>query len=279
MAVRGPIYLAVSALWMIAAGSVAAAEDAVLEPHRAVYDLQLEQASARTGIAGVSGRMVLEVTGSECDGWTVSFRNVNDFSLSEGSNRLIDHRSSSWEAGDGSTFRHTQRQYVDGRLEEEMMVTVTRGGADEAGRGAITKPEEMSFTLPEGSLFPVAHQNKLLAGAAAGERRDESTVYDGSDGATSYRAISFIGPQRPPEAPERATGSGAEALAEQPSWPVTISYFPAGEVPQGEETPSHQVSFDMYANGVAGDLVLDYGDFALEGTLTEIEMLDQPSCD
>jgi hypothetical protein len=60
---------------------------------------------------------------------------------------------------------------------------------------------------------------------------------------------------------------------------VTISYYPHSETPQGEETPSHQVIFDMYDNGAAGDVTLDYGDFALEGELTGIEMLDVPECE
>jgi hypothetical protein len=45
----------------------------------------------------------------------------------------------------------------------------------------------------------VAHQNKLLAAARAGEQRDDSTVYDGSDGAKSYQAISFIGERKEPQ--------------------------------------------------------------------------------
>ena len=77
----------------------------------------------------------------------------------------------------------------------------------------------------------------------------------------------------------RYYSSGAAALAELPSWPVTISYFPLGEAPQGEETPSHQVIFTMYSNGVAGNVTLDYGDFALDGTLSGIELLDKPECD
>jgi hypothetical protein len=60
---------------------------------------------------------------------------------------------------------------------------------------------------------------------------------------------------------------------------VTISYYPFSDRPQGEETPSHQVAFTMYGNGVAGDVTLDYGDFALDGKLTDIELFDPPVCD
>jgi hypothetical protein len=34
----------------------------------------------------------------------------------------------------------------------------------------------------------------------------------------------------------------------------------------------------MYDNGVAGDVTLDYGDFALDGKLSDIELFDPPEC-
>jgi hypothetical protein len=284
MAARKWICAVVSALWMALGphwtGAGWAGDKVQMAPHRAVYDLELKSSQPRAGLSGASGRMVLEITGSRCDGWTVSFRIVNDFTLTAGDTRLVDSRTSSWEAGNGTMMRHSQRQYVDSRLESEVLLTVTRDAVDEPAQGVITKPEEDSFTLIPGTLFPVAHQNRLLAAALQGGKRDDSTVYDGSDGAKTYQAIAFIGMQQAPEPPAgQVAGSGADALAELPSWPVTISYYPLGEVPQGEETPSHQVIFTMYANGVAGNVTLDYGDFALDGELSDIELFDPPACD
>ena len=54
-----------------------------------------------------------------------------------------------------------------------------------------------------------------------------------------------------------------------------VSYFP---LEGGGEVPEYQVSFDMYENGVATGLVLDYGDFALSGTLADLKLLDEPAC-
>ncbi len=67
----------------------------------------------------------------------------------------------------------------------------------------------------------------------------------------------------------------AAALRETESWPVTVSYFPDDK---GEALPDYQVSFDLYANGVATGLVLDYGDFSLAGTLSGLEFLEMPAC-
>ncbi len=283
MAARKWICAVVSALWIalgtVWAGGSSAGEALQMAPHRAVYDLELGSSEPRAGLSGVSGRMVLEITGSGCDGWAVSFRIVNDFTLTAGGTRLVDSRSSSWEAGDGTTMRYSQRQYADSRLESEGLISITREAVEATGQGIMTKPEEGTFALPAGALFPVAHQVKLMAAAQKGETRDDTTVYDGSDGAKSYQAISFIGERQSP-APVAAEveGNGAATLAGLPSWPVTISYYPLGETPQGEETPSHQVAFIMYSNGVAGDVTLDYGDFALAGKLRNIELLEVPEC-
>jgi hypothetical protein len=45
-----------------------------------------------------------------------------------------------------------------------------------------------------------------------------------------------------------------------------------------EGTPAYTISYEMFENGVAGTLSLDYGDFALDGTLANFKLLEQPGC-
>ena len=64
-------------------------------------------------------------------------------------------------------------------------------------------------------------------------------------------------------------------------WPVSIAYFNDREKSEdalGEETPSYQMSFDLYENGVTRNLVMDYGNYALTGTLESIEPLARSDC-
>ena len=46
----------------------------------------------------------------------------------------------------------------------------------------------------------------------------------------------------------------------------------------GEELPSYQVSFTLYENGVTNNLVMDYGDYALSGSIKTIEALAPSTC-
>ena len=59
------------------------AHASALAPHRAVYDLELKNASDRSGITGMYGRMVYEFNGSACEGYTVSFRFVTQVDTGE----------------------------------------------------------------------------------------------------------------------------------------------------------------------------------------------------
>ncbi len=54
-----------------------------------------------------------------------------------------------------------------------------------------------------------------------------------------------------------------------------MSYFKVGS---GETTPSYTISFELYENGVTGAVRLDYGSFALRGTLTRLDLLPQADC-
>ena len=254
----------------------AARADVALAAHRAVYDLSLKHASDRSGVKGVSGRMVIELTGTRCEGWTVNFRMVNQYLLQRGQTRLADNRSSSWESGDGLRMHFTQRQFVDNRLESESRVKAGREKAGAPGRGKMTKPNELTFDIASEAIFPVQHQMRLVEAAQAGESRERSLVYDGSEGEKAFIAVTFIGQAL---AESEQGGQGAEPLKNEKAWPVSISYFATDNEKSGEATPAYQVSFRMFENGVAGDLVLDYGDFALDGKLARYEALDQVPCE
>ncbi len=264
------------------AGTVPSFAGLTIASHRAIYELVLDEKDNKSGLTSADGRMAFEISGSKCDGWTVNFRMVNQFRPSEDKERLIDTRSSSWESGDGMQLRYNQSEFVDNALDTETVVSAKRDEAGGEGSGEITKPSTKSFKLTREAIFPVQHQLKLMEAADQGQSRDVSMVYDGSDEAAAYRTISFIGPRHEAgKSNAPYAGKGADKLAAVSSWPVSISYYDDKPKPEdsGEQTPVYQVSFEMFANGVAESLVLNYGDFSLRGKLSSLEFLDQPQCD
>lgn len=267
------------ALAVVAAAPMARAGS--MAPHRAIYDLTMVRAERSSGFTSVKGRMAFELRGSACSGWSVSFRIANQFNQAEGDSRLVDSQSTSWESGDGLEMHFSQKEFIDNALQSENRIEARKAAATAAPTGSISGSSDKDFTLPEGTVFPMVHQFRLLGAAEQGKSRDVTTVFDGSEGDKAFRAISFIGKRHNAgSVADDLANPKAAAVKGMASWPVTVSYFPMGPG-AGEDSatrPNYQVSFTMYENGVSTGLAMDYGDFALKGTLVELDLLPVEKC-
>lgn len=248
------------------------ASAAPLLPHRAVYDLGLDDATDSSGITGLSGRMVYEFNGSACEGYTVTFRFVTQIEANE-TTRLTDQQTTTFEAGDGSEFSFVTRSFVDRNLDKE-----TRGSAQmtaDATDVTIEMPEPQDYAL-ETSQFPTHHLLEVIEKANAGENFYETTIYDGSeDGDKLMTTTVILGQKTGIEEGDAETDALAD-ISQEEFWPVDIAYFDLTDV-SGEETPTYRISMKLYENGVTRDLTMDYGDFAITGRLVDLELFEAPS--
>ncbi len=257
--------------------SAAQAAGLILQPHVAIYDVNLKSAEDRTGLTKVSGRLALELLGSDCEDWTTNFRMVSRFFTDETAVKLLDTQSSSWEAADGKTISVVQRHFVDGKLDTESRVSATIGKGTTYGRIETTDKQEAE--LAQGAIFPIGHQKRIISAALAGGERDKSTVFDGTEGFKTYTAISFLGAKRQPGRQTTPLKAGDAAKLDAISaWPVNISYYDIAQGEHGEGTPNHQLDFEMYENGVVGDMVIDYGDYSLNAVLSKLEYRTAHEC-
>ena len=245
-----------------------------LVPHRAVYDLALDSASDRSGITGIAGRMVYEFNGSACDGYTVTFRFVTQIDTSETS-RLTDQQTTTYEDGDGESFSFVTRSFIDSALDQELKGTARLNR--QATLVSIEKPEAQEFKL-DATQFPTQHLLEMIEKAKKGETFYETTLFDGSEEGNKVMTTTvIIGNEEPPSKrdPELVA---MKPLAEDPFWPVDIAYFDLSET-EGEELPTYRISFKLHENGVTRDLVMDYGDFSMTGTLVDLALFEAPeSC-
>jgi len=260
-------------------GDLAAAAQVTIASHRAIYDLTLVRSAARAGIATADGRMAMELTGNKCEGWSVNFRRVLRLQPNEGEPKFLDTQIASWEAADGLSMRVSQKEYVNQALQSDTKLSAEFPKHGEAGQGHIDLPSSEDFDLPSETIFPIEHQLRLMTAAEADGTRDVSHVFDGSSGTKVFKAITFIGKKRDPSKDAAAGATPIKGLAALPSWPVAISFFEdKPDDDTGEELPSYQVSFILYENGVAENLVMDYGDFSVKGTLSNLEFLKKSDC-
>ncbi len=261
--------------------ALGAAEAVKFAPHRAIYDISLIRAAPGSGVSDMSGRLVYELTGGECEGWAQSMRFVTQSSSSDGSEQVNDMRSSSFEETAGKKLRFTTTQYRDAEIAE-----VTQG---QAGRRAtngdvtieLSKPEPRALSLNGTVYFPIQHSLALLEAARAGRQRFEADVYDGSEKGDKVSAtMTIIGAGRVPDAAMLPTAiANVERLKSLKYWPISTSYFEKDATfDKKDALPSYEMAAQFFENGVSTKLSMDYGDFALRGDLKELTFLGEPAC-
>jgi hypothetical protein len=249
--------------------------DAVpLASHRAVYDLSLLSSTGSKSPTFARGRIAFDFTGSPCDGYTQTFRQLTELQPAEGPTRISDMRSTTFEDAAGKSFAFKMHTQVD----DESAADEIDGRAKREAAGdvavALTKPKQETLAINRDVLFPTEHLKYILAAGAAGQHVLQVKVYDGSEtGEKIFETTTFIG--APTTTPPDEAAVQIPLLKNMRRWPVTIGYY---DVSRKDELPNYILSFDLYENGISRALRLDYGDFILAGQMTSLELLPTPAC-
>ena len=273
-----PLLMATAFLVPATSGALAAPSVAFLA-HQAVYDLSLKTSRGNAGVNNATGRILYNFAGSACEGYTTEFRQVSQLATGESKTTLSDLRSTSWEDGDGKTYRFK----IETRMNEADATSVD-GVAERDGntvRVKLKKPKVKTFTI-EGAVFPTEQVKLIIEAAREGKSVLELVVYDGSDdGEKVYNTLTVIGQPIPgtkaPAKPDAASSN--DAFKSQTRWPVTVSYYDRATKPDaGEQTPVYAMSFELYEDGVSRALSLDYNDFVIAGAMDKIDIKQTKPC-
>ena len=255
-------------------------EGVPLAPHRAVYELTLSATRSGAGVSSVAGRMVYDLVGSPCEGYTQTMRFVTRMVNQSGSSTVSDLRSTTWEDAVGKRFRFDSSQYRDDKSTEATAGDAARLGATEGIKVDLTKPAKRSISLPAGAYFPIQHTMALIQAARGGKSSFRADLYDGSEkGEKVYDTVSALGRTQAAGGNRKLPEvTGSDRLNAVPAWPVSIAYFePRSD--SVDALPVYEISFLMFENGVSRKLHIDYGDFALEGDLMEIAFHEPSKCE
>jgi hypothetical protein len=251
---------------------------AALAPHRAVYELKLSKSHGKRSIEAVRGRILYDFSGSACEGYALQFRQVSEIDSGEGKVALSDLRAATWEEADAKSFRFNSENKVNDRVVDTVDGNAGRDSSGVSVR--LSKPKLKSFDLDAKIAFPTEHVRRVIEAAEAGKTLLELSVFDGSEsGDKVFSTLAVIGNVIAPgeKLPDDAAAGNA-ALARLRRWPVTISYFDQESAKTGEQTPAYAIGFELYENGISRALSLDYGDFVVSGTMSQLELKDAASC-
>jgi hypothetical protein len=236
-----------------------------LASHRGIYSLTLDRARENATIVDVSGAMVFEIIDA-CESWasrqrfTMTLRNREGTELETGSDYAT------LESMDGRNLRfsltHMTQGAVKNRVAGQAELT-----ADGSGVARYSEPEVKELPIPPGTLLPNTHTIAALNAARAGQRLLVAPIFDGTtaDGAQQTTTVlsPWQGPQPVPEAPSLSTLGSSR---------MRIAFFePDGEQAGGARTPSYEVSLRYFENGVADDMIMDFGDFTVRAKLMKLE--------
>lgn len=259
--------------------SAAIAETRGLAPHRAVYDISLIDARPGAGISELTGRMVYELTGSACVGYTQKMRFVTRTTNQEGETSVTDMRTSSWEDALGTRFRFENSQYRDQTRVEQTVGEAVRKQNHGEIRVELTQPKKRVIKLPVDTMFPIQHSSKLLQMARSGQTVLVTDLFDASEkGEKTYVTSAYIGARQGPgynsQLPVVPNGEILNSLS---SWPIALGYYEKGTELE-DAVPVYEISFLYFENGVSRRLLIDYGSFSIRGELRKIEMLEPTPC-
>lgn len=250
----------------LAAPAVAETTDARLPGHRAVYELTFDSARTNAGVIGAEGRYVFDLEDT-CEGYALNERLV--VQLARTNDRVLtDYRLSAYETSEGDHYRFATETEFDGQTgqEAEGNLIVDSGTA----RVEYAKAAAVEFDEPV--LAPVAHVRAVLAAAIADEERHAAMIFDGDIESPVFYAVTRI---KPDDREEKLEAKGSFKLKGLKRWLIDSVYYPPKTGNEGEgATPQFAFSATLYENGIVDGLTLDYMDFALKATMSELELRD-----
>lgn len=255
------------------------AAQAVLAPHRAVYDMTLERSGVSAGISALTGRMVFEIKGNACTGFEQTMRFVTETLDRSGKASVTDQRSTFFEDVNKSRFRFETDQYRNDRLSSKTRGVAIRNEGPAALTVKIKSPAPKQINIKRSVVFPVEHSVRLLEAAQSGVKLFAADLFDGSEkGEKVYATTAALGERQAPGINTKLSKlKGASSLDKLAAWPVSLSYFKI-DGKRRDAVPNYELSFIYFENGVSRKLFIDYGTFSMRGRLIKLTMLPQKAC-
>jgi len=246
--------------------------EVALAAHLAVYDLNLLKSSGPKAPTQARGRIVLEFTGSTCEGYVQNYRQITDLQPPEGDSKLSEMTSATFEGPNSESFRFMTQTRIESAIVENVdgWARKREGGVDVS----FEKSKKAPVNIAAPTFFPTEHLRRILTAARAGDKMLEARVFDGAgDGDKAFDTLTVIGSPVKTPAPEKAAQD--QSLGQMTRWPVAVSYF---ETNKRDSEPMYVLSFDLYENGVSRALRLDYGDFVIGGEMNALTFLKTTPC-
>lgn len=232
--------------------------ESALLAHKASYTLALASVKG-TDVVGARGTMAYEVTDA-CDGWAVRQQLRMAITNSDGQEIQMASDYATWESKDGLRFRYHMRQTTDTAVTSQTDGEASLQKIGGPGQAHYSTPRDNTSQLPPGTVFPMAHTVALINAAREHKRFVSLPLFDGTDENGVEDSFIVVLDWKQPT-PERWA-----ALSPLPSTRVHISFF---DHQPSAMTPTYEVAMRYWENGVADNMLMNFGDFTMNAKLNE----------
>ncbi|MCL2473503.1 MAG: cell envelope integrity EipB family protein [Alphaproteobacteria bacterium] len=252
---------------------------AELMPHKATYRLELVKDAYGDAIRSLSGSISYELT-KKCNDWhtvqktnlTINYKNDTVFDMKS--------QESTTESEDAKTYNFSLERKIKGLGSLKIEGSAVKN-EDNGVYVNFSKPEKKSKLFPRGTIFPLEHTKRVIELASLGKDFFSYRVFSGwvddkaskaEDGSTDVSAS--VMPAKKDSGTNKLLAN-AGIVDETPFSVHMASYLNNNTSGQ----PDMEVDMLIFKNGVIKSIKLDYGVFAVLGTLEELEPAKILLCD
>ena len=233
--------------------------------HRGAYRLLFDKSRDSSDIARAEGVMLFEVLDA-CDGWASRQRLTMRLQDRDGQTVETASDYATWESKDGRRLRFSMTQMTAGAVSNRITGEAVLS-ADGTGVATYEQPSPKQEALPPGTLLPMAHTIRAIGAARAAQRILNVPLMDGTGEDGAQESTTVISPWRA----EADAQPRFPLLGGQASGRMRIAFFGKDNSGGGASSPDYEVGLRYYANGVADELNMDFGEFSVNGRLETLE--------
>jgi hypothetical protein len=261
--------------------------------HEAIYQLDLEQNRPSSGIISANGKLSFMLQ-DDCAGWTSDQKLDLTLLYSGGEKSQLKANNSSWESTDGKEYRFASRTLTNDQ-ESENYHGSAQLDAKGAGYADYVRPQPEKIKIPADTMLPMRHTQEIVKAARKGVQIPSQRVFDGNADTGMSDVTVFISRAVPLAAAADLTPElRKNSLLSEAAWPVQMAFYAFGEktgkngrkaiaedeheTENSDDLPDYELRLDLLPNGVARQVMLDYGSFSMRGKLMELKPLPVAAC-
>lgn len=242
-----------------------------LASHKAIYEIRMKSAKTGSQVMDVRGKMLFMFKKS-CDGWISNHKFSLNYEYTGTSPAEVESQFTSFENFDGKSLNFSSNRSTNGEQDQQFRgLAKISDGLKSLAQYSI--PDDLSFKLPDRTLFPAGHTIKLIEAAEKGQKLVNATVFDGSDDQGPVEINAVIGKKLPPAEDTKFDKN----LIAKDGWSMRLAVFPH-DGDDNQTTSDYEMTMNLLQNGIIKDMTVDYHNFSVTQKLIAVEPLKEDKC-